>query len=321
MTKTERMRATLAGKPTDRVPRALWRHYPHEEFKREEFVAAVVGFHQRHDFDIVKIGPRSSFGIRDLGAQDVFDGDYLGRPQYQNEVIQNPADWAGLKRVDPREGWMGHTAGCVAEICANFDETTPRIVTVFSPATQAKNLAGIARFKEHWRQHPQALRAGLEILAANTVAWVQSLAAAKVDGLFFAVQECGLPDLQPGYLTMCGDLDRAVLTAGDFWLNVLHLHGKILDFDAFAQYPAAILHWDESEAGITLAEGRQRFPGIVSGGVDWPAAGWESDESVRAAAQTAVKRCGVDRLFLSAGCVIPHQTNPARIEAFCGFDD
>ncbi|MEB3191700.1 MAG: hypothetical protein VKL42_15280, partial [Snowella sp.] len=43
----------LRGKTLDRVPRALWRHYPQEEYDSDRFVAAVVQFHQNYPFDII----------------------------------------------------------------------------------------------------------------------------------------------------------------------------------------------------------------------------------------------------------------------------
>ncbi len=320
MTKRHQIENVLAGRATTRVPRALWRHYPHEEYDGEAFVRATLEFHARHDFDVVKIGPRSSFGIRDYGVRDEFAGDYLGRPRYLNQIVQTPDDWRKLLPLDPAKGWLAHTAGCVREICTRADPGTPRILTIFSPATQAKNLAGATRLAEHWRLHPAELRAGLQTLTESTLAFLHSLRGTAIDGVFFAIQECGLGELKPDYLAMCGDLDRAILTANDYWLNVLHLHGKVIGFDGYARYPVSVLHWDETEAGLTLAEGRSRFAGIVSGGVDWPADGWASPDAVKSAARSVPNRNGAERLLVSAGCVIPWQTPAEHIDAFCAFD-
>ncbi len=320
MTKRELFENVLAGRQTARVPRAAWRHFPHDEYHPQDFVRATVQFYTRHDLDLVKIGPRSSFCIRDYGARDEFEGDYLGRPRYLNQVVQSPDDWRKLRPLDPSKGWLAHTAGCVREICARTAADRPRILTIFSPATQAKNLAGAARLTEHWRTHPAELRAGLETLTESTVAFLRSLRDVPLDGMFFAIQECGLQDLAPGYLAMCGDLDRAILTAGNYWLNVLHLHGKVLGFEGYARYPVSVLHWDEGEAGASLAQVRQHFGGIVSGGVDWPANGWSDPAALKRAARNVVERTGAERLMVSAGCVIPWQTPAEHVDAFCAFD-
>ena len=317
MNARERLRAVLAGRPADRVPRALWLHHPQADFDRAAFVAATLAFHRRHVLDLMKIGPRSSYPVRDYGARDEFAGDYLGRARYLNQVIREPDDWLALRPLDPRAGWLGQTGACVRDQCAHADPALTKILTIFSPMTQAKNLAGAATLMAHWRAAPGKLRAGLETLARSTIAFVRSLADQLLDGLFFAIQECGLADIQPDYLQLAGDLHCAVLNAVRYPFNVLHLHGAVVDFDRFARYPVSVLHWDEREAGLTLAEGRARFHGLVSGGVDWPADGWTDDESVRLAVRAAIERNGPERLLLSAGCVIPYRAAPEHIDAFC----
>jgi uroporphyrinogen decarboxylase len=320
MTRKQRFEALLAGKPADRVPRAVWHHFPDADFKLEAFVDASLRFHRQHDLDLLKINPRSSFPVRDYGAQDAFDGDLLGRCHYVNEVVQSPQDWRKLRPLDPTAGWLGQTGECIRRIIAGVDPDTPVIATVFSPATQAKNLAGAARLAAHWREHPDDLRAGFEVLTESTLRFLQGLRGLRIDGLFYAIQECGLPDLSPSYARMCGDLDRAILTAESYWLNVLHLHGKIVRFADFSDYPVRVIHWDERESGISLSEGRELFPGIVSGGIAWPDEGFTNATAARHAARAAVERIGTTRLMLSAGCVIPYQTPPEVVDAFCSFD-
>ena len=320
MTRRQRFEALLAGKPADRVPRALWHHFPDADFKLEAFVEATLRFHRRHDLDLLKINPRSSFPVRDYGAQDGFDGDVLGRCHYVSAVVQSPADWHKLPVLDPSAGWLGQTGECIRRIVPGVNPDTPVIATVFSPATQAKNLAGAARLLEHWREHPADLRAGLEILTESTLRFLQSLRRTRIDGLFYAIQECGLADLSPSYEKMCGDLDRRILTAQPYWLNVLHLHGKIVRFEDYTNYPVSVIHWDEVESGISLADGRKRFSRLVSGGVPWPDNGWPDVAEARNAARSAVERIGAERLMLSAGCVIPYKTPPEVVDAFSSFD-
>jgi uroporphyrinogen decarboxylase len=320
VTRRERLKALLAGRPVDRVPSALWRHFPEADFQPDAFVEASLQFHRNHDLDLVKINPRSSFGIRDYGAQDEFDGDFLGRCRYLNEVIQSPADWRRLRPLDPRAGWLGQTGECIRRIVAGVDPDTPVIATVFSPATQAKNLAGFDRLAKHWRDHPADVRAGLATLAESSVRFLESLRDVAIDGIFYPIQECGLPDLSPDYHTMCADLDRAILRAGPYWLNMLHLHGPIVGFDAYAAYPVSVLHWDECASGISLEEGRRRFAGLVCGGIAWPDEGWGDIASVRNARRLAIERIGAERLVLGAGCVIPYRTPAAYVDAFCSPD-
>jgi uroporphyrinogen decarboxylase len=296
----------------------LWHHFPRADYHADAFVEATLDFHRRHDLDFVKISPRSSFCLRDYGAQDSLDVDLLGRPRYLNQVVREPSDWRKLRPLDPAAGWLGHTAECIRRIVAGVDPHTPVLTTIFSPATQARNLAGAATLTAHWRDHPGDVRAGLATLTESTLRFVSSLEA-PIDGLFYAIQECGLPDLAPGCLEMCSEFDHAILCARPWWLNVLHLHGKITGFDDYARYPVSVVHWDETESAISLAEGRDRCSKLVSGGVAWPDEGWPDTASLVNTARAAVARNGTERLVLAAGCVIPYQTPPEHIDAFCSF--
>jgi len=85
--------ALLQGDKLERTPRFLWRHHPYDEYNSDRFVSAVVNFHRRYPFDVIKITPRSSFGLRDLGALNEFVGNKLGSPIYLNTPIRTPKDW------------------------------------------------------------------------------------------------------------------------------------------------------------------------------------------------------------------------------------
>ena len=320
MNRRQRFEALLTGRLADRVPRVLWHHFPRADYNADAFVEATLDFHRRHDLDFVKIGPRSSYCLRDYGAQDDCEVDHLGRPRYLNQVVREPSDWRKLRPLDPTVGWLGHTAECIRRIVAGVDPHTPVLATIFSPATQARNLAGVATLTAHWRDHPSDVRAGLETLAESTLRFLSSLVKVRIDGLFYAIQECGLPDLTPSYVEMCSTFDHAILCARPYWLNMLHLHGNIIGFDDYARYPVSLVHWDETESGISLAEGRDRCSKLVSGGVAWPDEGWPDAASLTNAVKAAVARTGTERLVLAAGCVIPHATPPGHIHAYCTFD-
>ncbi|MBN8249801.1 MAG: hypothetical protein J0L84_20460, partial [Verrucomicrobia bacterium] len=230
--------ARCGGADAPKVPWALWRHYPEEEYTEPGFADATVRFHQGRHFAFWKIGPRSSYAIRDHGVRDEFRGDVLGRPAYLNRVILEPSDWRRLTVLDPRAGWQGQVLRSAAVIAAAAPPGTPVLMTVFSPMTQAKNLCGAEALADHWRHARSDLIHGLEILTESTRRFVQALSSLPIHGLFFAIQECGDPVIGPGYAEVCGALDASILRENAYALNLLHLHGRIAEFDAFTGYPA-----------------------------------------------------------------------------------
>ena len=69
MSKQERLRATLSGERADRVPVALWRHFPGDDQDPDELAASTVAFQRQYDFDFIKVTPASSFCVRDWGLR------------------------------------------------------------------------------------------------------------------------------------------------------------------------------------------------------------------------------------------------------------
>ncbi len=74
MTHRQRMEALLGDQPLDRVPVALWRHFPVDDQEPESLARAVSDFQDQFDFDLIKITPASSFQIKDWGARDAWTG-------------------------------------------------------------------------------------------------------------------------------------------------------------------------------------------------------------------------------------------------------
>ncbi len=61
MTKQERVRAALAGKPVDHAPVALWRHDFLREWTPEELVATTLEAYRADDWDFIKFNPRATY--------------------------------------------------------------------------------------------------------------------------------------------------------------------------------------------------------------------------------------------------------------------
>lgn len=318
MTARERFQRLLGDREVDRFPWALWRHFPHEEDHPAELARATIRFHQEHDFDLWKIGPRSSYQIRDYGIKDEFRGDHLGRPAYLNTVIRAPGDWRKLEPLDPERGWLRQIVEAVASILRARPPEKPALMTVFSPLTQAKNLCGLDHLAAHWQSHPDEVRRGLAVLAESTRRLLVALRPLPLDGIFYVIQECGDARLRPlAGEGICGPLDRALLGENAYWLNLLHLHGPVLDFHAYARYPVSILHWDERASGVWLEQGAEMFGGIVSGGLPWPARDTGDVRAVRLARERVCQRMLGRRFMLAADCVIPWQAERVAIRAAC----
>jgi len=303
-----RLERCLAGEKPDRVPVALWRHFPVDDQHPARLAAATVAFQRTYDFDFVKVSPASSFCLRDWGAQDEWRGATEGTRDYTHRVVQQPEDWTRLPVLDPYQGALGAQLECLRLITAELGEDVPVIQTIFNPLSQAKNLVGKELLLVHLRRFPEAVHAGLRTITRSIQRFIEAASETGIAGVFYAVQHAQYGLLTADeYATFGAAYDRQSLEpAKSFWLNVLHLHGEQVMFDLLAHYPVQVINWHDRDTDPDLAAGKQRFPGVVCGGLQRERSlVLGTPEQVRAEALDAIQATGGERFILGTGCVTP----------------
>lgn len=308
MTRSERLRATVAGQPVDRVAVALWRHFPGDDQRPADLAAATLSWQAQYDWDFIKVSPSSSYCLVDWGIEDRWVGGDEGTREYTRRVVHRPEDWATLPILRPEVGRLGGQLECLRIIAEAVRWDVPFIQTIFSPLAQARNLSGGDRLLVHMRQSPALLHAGLETITESTIRFVNACKATGIAGIYYAVQWAAYGALSEAEYREFGEpYDRRILAAAaDCWFNMVHLHGSDVMFDLVAGYPAQALNWHDRETAPSLGEGLQRFPGAVSGGL----ARWDDllrgdPDGIRARAADAIRQTGGRRLILASGCVAP----------------
>jgi uroporphyrinogen decarboxylase len=308
MNHRERLEKVLLGDQPDRVPVALWRHFPVDDQNPDTLADATIEFQKAFDFDLVKVTPASSFSIKDWGAKDEWHGATEGTRDYTYRVIQHPEDWARLAVLDPEKGYLGQQLACLRRITAALGPDVPVIQTIFSPLAQAKNLIGGGNLVVHLRQYPDQVKQALMTIAETTRSFIQAACQTGIAGIFYAVQHAQYHLLTPlEYQSFGSAYDLLVLEpAQDLWLNMLHLHGEAIMFDLFADYPVGILNWHDQDTPPDLAEGQKRFRGVVCGGLQRERTMvLGNPQEVWAEAQKAIQATNGRRFILGTGCVVP----------------
>ena len=307
-THRQRLEECLSGEEMERVPVALWRHFPVDDQTPESLAAAALAFQNTFDFDLVKVTPESSFCLRDWGVQDEWQGSTEGTRTYTKRVIQRPDDWRRLKVLDPNSGELGNQLACLRLITGALGPETPVIQTIFSPLSQAKNLVGNDNLLVHLRRNPQALHEGLRTIVETSRRFVEAAIDTGIAGIFYAVQHAQYGLLSPQEYSEFGSVyDLEVLEeAQKLWLNMLHLHGQHVMFDLFTNFPVQIINWHDQDTWPSLREGQKRFPGVVCGGLqreETMVLG--TPEQVREEARRAIEETDGRRFILGTGCVLP----------------
>jgi uroporphyrinogen decarboxylase len=317
-TKRQRLSGAIAGEPVDRPPVALWRHFPVDDQDPETLAEATIAFQEDFDFDFVKVSPASSFCLRDWGAEDVWRGDPEGTRDYTRRPIEDPEDWLTLRPLDAGGGNLGKQLACLSILQRKFADDVPYVQTIFSPLSQAKNLAGGERLLEHLRREPKSVEAGLRTIAETTAGFIHEARKTGIAGIFFAVQHASYSLLDREAFRRFGEAyDLPVLEAAQgLWLNVLHLHGKSLMFDVASIYPTAVVNWHDRETPPALELGKRAFHGAACGGLSiWETVVVGTPASVRAEARESIHSVKGRGLILGTGCVVPIVAPRANLQA------
>uniref|UniRef100_A0A7C4PM97 Uroporphyrinogen decarboxylase n=1 Tax=Anaerolinea thermolimosa TaxID=229919 RepID=A0A7C4PM97_9CHLR len=304
----ERLEVCLSGQLPDRVPVALWRHFPVDDQTPDGLAAATAAFQRTYDFDLIKVTPSSSFCLKDWGAEDIWRGNPEGTRDYTRRVIQNPEDWGKLPFLDPLSGHLGDQITCLRILTAEFSHHTPIVQTIFSPLAQAKNLVGGEKLLVHLRQFPDALHAGLERITQTTLRFLEEIRKTGVDGIFYAVQHAQLGILSPAEFDAFGryyDL-RLLEAARDFWLNIVHIHGTDIMFSRVLDYPASVINWHDRQTAPSLAEARLLWKSVLCGGLrQWETMVLGTPAQVIEESREAIHQTLGERFILGTGCVVP----------------
>ncbi len=315
--KRKRLEATIAGEKVDRVPVALWRHWPGDDQDADALAYAHLKWQQDYDWDVLKVGPASSYSVVDWGVCDQWVGHIEGTRQYTQHPIQTADDWLKLAPLDPHAGMLGTQLEALRQVCTAVNEEVPVVATIFSPLSQAKHLAGNELMLTHMRSHPDNFAQGLATITKSTVAFVEAAIELGISGIYYAVQHARYPLLAEKEFATFGKRDDLTVlqAASDLWLNILHIHSTEIMFDLMADYPAQIINWHDRETGISLADGLPQISGAASGGVDHWTLHQESPEQVILEAKDAIAQTNGRRLLLGTGCVAMTTTPLRNIRA------
>jgi uroporphyrinogen decarboxylase len=318
MTRRDRLEATLAGQPVDRVAVALWRHFPVDDQYADELARAHLEFQQLYDFDFIKVTPSYTYCVADWGVEDRYDGNNEGIFDITRWPIRSLDDWRQLRPQDPRMGARGEQLRCLELIRDTVREDTPFIPTVFNPLGMLLFLAGEETALAHLRREPTLMKDVLEILAQTTVRFVEEAMKRGAAGIFYALLYANYRQVTEGeYVEFGQPYDLRVLEAArDGWLNILHLHGDEVRFDLMSRYPVPAISWDDRSTPPSLAEAATQFTGALVGGISqWGTMLRGRPAQVRAEIQDAIRQTAGRRLIVGTGCVTPITTPTCNIRA------
>ncbi|MGD2057737.1 MAG: uroporphyrinogen decarboxylase family protein [Anaerolineales bacterium] len=317
VSKRERLEAAIVQEVADRPPVALWRHFPVDDQTATGLAQSAAQFQARYDFDFVKVTPASSFCLLDWGVEDEWMGSTEGTREYTKRAILELEDWKNLEVLEADQGALGVQLDALKELREQVGADVPIIQTIFSPLSQAKNLAGQARMMQHLHQDPATVEVALETITSSTLAFIAAALELGVDGIFYAIQHASYHFFDDDSYERFGiPYDLRILDAAqEGWLNVLHLHGDAIMFGLAPEYPVQIVNWHDREVVPSLLKGHQQISGAVCGGVSRRTLELGNPGQVQAEALEALGTLDGRGMVLGTGCVCSTIAPRSNIEA------
>lgn len=313
----DRVRAALRGGRADCPPVAVWRHFPGDDQRAESSASAHVAFWRTFQLDLLKVTPASGYYGDDWGLRAAYRPNREGVRTYLDRPVKKADDWHRLRRLEVTSGTYGRELRALRLIRQAVGQQVPVLATVFSPLTVARTLCGDVAVVRYVREQPDALHAGLELIADVTARFAAECLSAGADGLFFATQmACAGAVTEEEYEVFGRPYDLRVLeAAAGAEILLLHAHGLDPYFDLLASYPVHAVNWHDRRTPPSLGQARSRYSGCLCGGLDEVT--FADLEPVEVAAQVhdAVAQTGGLGHMVAPGCVIPVDTSAANVEA------
>lgn len=319
--KRRRLEAIIDGEKPDRLPVALWRHWPGDDQDAAALAAAHLKWQRDYDWDLLKVGPDSNYSVSDWGVEDRWVGHIEGTRETTHWPVQDVQDWTALQPLNPARGKLAMQIETLSLVRQGAGQEVPVLATIFSPLSQAKHIAGKQAISSHMRSHPDLFHLALEVITESTLRFVEAAKNAGIDGIYYAVQHARYPLMSRDEFTEFGrTYDLQVLEeASDLPFNMLHIHSTDLMFDLVADYPVQLVNWHDRESGVSLSEGLAQINGAASGGIDHWSIHQESPEQTLIEALDAIEQTGSRRLLLGTGCVVMATTPLRNLRALREF--
>src|SRR5438128_10923707 len=107
MGRRERILAAINREPVDRVPYAVWRHFPSVDRSAAGLAQATLRFHERYGSDFLKITPRGGYAVEAWGCVESDAVREDGHRPCASCAVRSPEDWRKIRARDPaaRPAW------------------------------------------------------------------------------------------------------------------------------------------------------------------------------------------------------------------------
>lgn len=285
----QRVDRALKGAEVDRPPYSFWHHFGLEKQPSSAHAKATLEFYRKFKPDVVKV-------MSDYAYPKAASGEWYALREEKNPF---PEQIKALNEI--REGLGGQ---------AYFVET------IFNPWNVAEKLSSKEEVLRLKQEKPQQLLDALEAIAKSQANHARLAVQAGASGIFLAIANAQDGILSPAdYAKFSEPFDKIVLsTVRTAPLNILHLHGDKVYLDRFYQnWPAAGINYSVHGTGVSFADARRKYAGVLMGGIDERNYRKLSADELKQQSSAAAKEAG-RKFILAPGCSVPDESTDTELQ-------
>jgi uroporphyrinogen decarboxylase len=301
MNKKELVDRVLAGEAVERPPVSLWYHFGVQHGDGAAFARIALDYFNHYDFDFLKVMNDYFYPVPD-GCQ----------------ALKTKADLKRIKPFDPRKTQWAEQLKALEIIREEIGDKAYFIDTVFDPWQSLNRNLAAENMQHLMMNEPQALKAALDVVADNLIAYSKAAIQAGAAGIFMSIPAGKEIVTREEFLTFVKPYAEKVLKGiqGMGPMTTLHVHGEELYFDDAIDLPAPIMNWwDRGPLGPSMQEVLRRFSGCVMGGIDQTIVARRTRAFVKSHVREGIELGGKRRFLLANGCSIDTWVYPGTVEA------
>ena len=315
MDKFTLIKKAFKGEPLDKVPYAVWKHFPEFDKSPEGLLKAHVDFQKKYESDIMKISISGRAFAADFGAELGGYSPDSGSRICLKYPIEKLEDWNDIKNVDINSGEFGNQIKAMKLISKEASGKVPTMMTIFSPFMVASQID--KNVIAHYREDPQLVREQFNTVISAMTDFAKASVDAGADGIFLATQHFNarLNDEERTELEFnpMQSLIKKSLKKDNF--VVLHLHGNNPDYELASKLPLNAINWHDQQTTPNLSEARKIFKGGLLGGLNSEAwKGITDPNEVSSLITSVYKDFKGPGLIIAPGCVIPQYIDDLLID-------
>ncbi len=320
MTHRERIYKTIKGERVDRIPVALWQHFPGVDQTSQGLANSIINFQKKFDFDLVKITPASGYMTEAFGGKFISlkTGLQKGIRECVDFPIKNLKDWKNVKPINIEQGILKREIEAIRLIKKSIGNDVPIVQTIPNPLTLAKTIRGESFFDD-LKNHSSDLKIPLAAITETLLKFSLESLKAGADGLFFFTQVASFDLLtKQEYQKFGTKYDLEILNAlkKQNALLILHIHGFNIMFDLLKDYPVQIINWHDQLTAPTIAEARKISNKIFLGGVEENEILLKkSPEIIKIQIKNIINENEGKQIIFGPGCVLPIDVPDKNIKA------